>query len=102
MPLGTRDCAALLVGVGLPLDRRDPIRSYSSGMQQRMKLLFAVMHRPPLLLLDEPTSNLDSDGIAAVYRLVEEGRKRGAVIIATNDAVDIRRCDATISVEAVC
>jgi len=102
MPLGTRDCDALLDGVGLPLDRRDPIRSYSSGMKQRMKLLFAVMHRPPLLLLDEPTSNLDSDGIAAVYRLVEEGRKRGAVIIATNDAEDIRRCDATISVEAVC
>ncbi len=89
----------LLQRVGLPTDRRDPIRSFSSGMKQRMKLLFAIFHRPPLLLLDEPISNLDSEGMAVVYDLVAEQRKRGSVIIATNDAEDIQQCDRTFRVE---
>lgn len=90
---------ALLQRVGLPVDRKDPIRSFSSGMKQRMKLLFAMFHRPPLLLLDEPISNLDSEGMAVVYDLVSEHRKRGSVIIATNDAEDIAQCDRTFRVE---
>ena len=57
------DPAALLERVGLPASRKDPIRAFSSGMKQRMKQIFAIMHRPSLLLLDEPISNLDTDGI---------------------------------------
>ena len=97
-----RDAAALLERVGLPTDRKDPIRAFSSGMKQRMKLLFAIMHRPALLLLDEPISNLDADGRRVVYDIVQEFRRSGTVIIATNDDEDIARCDATISVEAAC
>lgn len=91
---------ALLERVGLPVDRRDPIRAFSSGMKQRMRLVFAILHRPPLLLLDEPISNLDSEGKRIVYGIVDEFRRHGAVIIATNDAEDIAQCDRTISVEA--
>ncbi|MBN1447499.1 MAG: ABC transporter ATP-binding protein [Bacteroidetes bacterium] len=90
---------ALLERVGLPTDRTDPIRAFSSGMKQRMRLLFAILHEPPLLLLDEPISNLDVDGMTVVYDIVEEYRRRGAVIIATNDAEDIARCDRTFRVE---
>jgi heme exporter protein A len=89
---------ALLERVGLPTDRDDPIRSYSSGMKQRMKLIFAILHEPPVLLLDEPVSNLDTDGMDIVYSVVEEHRRRGPVIIATNDASDIARCDRTCHV----
>ena len=102
MSMPPRDAAALLERVGLPTDRKDPIRAFSSGMKQRMKLLFAVMHRPPLLLLDEPISNLDADGRQIVHDIVEEFRGSATVIIATNDEEDIARCDATISVEAAC
>ncbi len=94
------DAQALLERVGLPLDRRDPIRAFSSGMKQRMRLVFAILHEPPLLLLDEPISNLDAQGMAVVYELVQEFRARGTVIIATNDAEDIAHCDRSISVEA--
>lgn len=94
------EALALLERVGLPVDRRDPIRDFSSGMKQRMRLVFAVLHRPPLLLLDEPISNLDAAGVQTVYELVAEFRTQGTVIIATNDAEDIAQCDRTISVEA--
>lgn len=97
---GHRETQALLERVGLPVDRKDPIRAFSSGMKQRMRLVFAVLHRPPLLLLDEPISNLDSEGVRTVYEIVAEFRARGTVIIATNDAEDIAQCDRTISVEA--
>lgn len=82
----------LLAGVGLPADRRDPIRGFSSGMKQRMKLIFATMHAPRFLLLDEPTTNLDAAGVATVYAAVEAQRARGCVLIATNDESDIARC----------
>jgi heme exporter protein A len=97
-----RDAQDLLARVGLPLDRKDPIRAFSSGMKQRMRVVFAVLHRPPLLLLDEPISNLDAEGMRTVYDLVAEFRARGTVIIATNDNEDIAQCDRTISVEAAC
>jgi len=100
MRLSRDDARESLSRIGLPSDRRDPIRAYSSGMKQRMKLLFAVMHRPPLLLLDEPVSNLDSDGVEAAYGIVDEFRRQSTVIIATNDAGDIAHCDRIISVEA--
>ncbi|MFZ1728843.1 MAG: ABC transporter ATP-binding protein [Bacteroidota bacterium] len=94
------DAQELLERVGLPVDRKDPIRAFSSGMKQRMRLVFAILHKPPLLLLDEPISNLDAQGMATVYALVAEFRARGTVIIATNDAEDIAQCDRSISVEA--
>lgn len=97
---GANDTQALLERVGLPTDRKDPIRAYSSGMKQRMRLVFAILHNPPLLLLDEPISNLDAQGMATVYEIVADFRQRGTVIIATNDAADIAQCDRSISVEA--
>lgn len=95
------DARRLLERVGLPTDRKDAIWSYSSGMKQRMRLVFAILHEPPLLLLDEPVSNLDTEGMAIVYALLREFRTRGTVILATNDAEDITHCDRCISVEAV-
>jgi ABC-type multidrug transport system ATPase subunit len=102
MDMDQRQAKDMLESVGLPVDRKDPVRSFSSGMKQRMKLLFATMHRPPLLLLDEPISNLDADGREVVRRIVDEARGSRTVIIATNDDEDIALCDATVSVEAAC
>ena len=92
--LSTLKIEGLLDRVGLPKERKDPIRGYSSGMKQRMKVIFAILHEPKFLLLDEPTTNLDSDGTAMVYSIVEEFRKQGCVLIATNDRSDIDQCNA--------
>ncbi len=76
---------ALLERAGLR-DRADNrVSAFSSGMRQRLRLLFALQHGPPVLLLDEPGSNLDEPGRALVAEIVEEQLHRGIVILATND-----------------
>jgi heme exporter protein A len=76
---------AALERVGLGARAADRVGSLSSGMKQRLRLAFALLHRPPLLLLDEPGSHLDEDGKALVARLVDEESRAGLVVIATNE-----------------
>jgi heme exporter protein A len=81
-------------------DRKDDlVRGYSSGMKQRLKFLFALLHRPQLVILDEPTSNLDSDGKEKVYELIKEEAKSNLVIIASNEDSDLQLCKETINIE---
>jgi len=77
--------AAALERVGLAARARDLVPQLSSGMKQRLRLAFALLDRPALLLLDEPGSHLDDEGRAMVARLVEEQGRSGLVILATND-----------------
>jgi heme exporter protein A len=86
----------VLENVGLWERRSDDVRTYSSGMKQRLKYAFAVLHRPSLLVLDEPTSNLDHDGITMVKKVVDEQKTRGVLIVATNDADEAGWCSANI------
>ena len=52
------------------IDRKnDLVRGYSSGMKQRLKFIFALLHQPALIILDEPTSNLDNTGKEKVYEV---------------------------------
>jgi ABC-2 type transport system ATP-binding protein len=61
-----------------------PIRQYSSGMQQRVKLLLAIMGNAPLLLLDEPCSHLDSEGVAWYQDLLQRYGTDRTIVIASN------------------
>ena len=72
------------------------VGTYSSGMKQRVKLAQAVIHEPAVLLLDEPSSNLDAAGHDAVTRLVDRFRSRAAVAVATNDPREMAWGDARI------
>lgn len=80
------------------LDRRkdDPVRTYSSGMKQRMKYAFALSGNPPVLILDEPTSNLDTEGIAMVREIMSEQMVRGILVVATNDLGDVDEYHARV------
>ena len=80
------DLCALLEELGLPArEHHRRVDTFSSGMRQRVKLAQAVLHRPAVLLLDEPSSNLDSAGHAAVAAVVARMRAGSAVAVATND-----------------
>ena len=80
------DLKNLLEMVGLLGRGRDMVSAYSSGMRQRLKYAFALLHRPSVLLLDEPTANLDSAGLEMVNRVVAMQREHGLLVVATNDA----------------
>lgn len=86
----------LLENLALWHRRNDFVGTYSSGMKQRMKYAFALLHQPTALILDEPTSNLDADGIENVQHIVEEQKRKGILIIATNNAEEASWCQQDI------
>jgi len=85
--------------VNLYEKRNELLKNYSSGMKQKLKLAFAVLHEPEILLLDEPRSNLDKAGIDMIYEVSAEQKKKGILIIATNDEDDKELCDSILSIE---
>lgn len=80
----------ILERVGLTERQNDLVRTYSSGMKQRIKYASAILHNPYVLLLDEPTSNLDVEGKSFVDDLIFNFRKDGIVLIATNETEDFK------------
>ncbi|MEO6546820.1 MAG: ATP-binding cassette domain-containing protein [Ferruginibacter sp.] len=74
------------------------IRYYSSGMKQRLKLAQAFFCNTPVLLLDEPTTNLDADGIELYHRLVEKHSQTKLVIISSNDQQEYDFCEEVIEI----
>jgi heme exporter protein A len=86
----------LLEQVGLPGRGGDRVGQYSSGMRVRLKYAAALLHRPRFLLLDEPTANLDLSGVAMVETVIEEQRRRGVVVLATNEPDETRFGDRRI------
>ena len=59
-----------LLNVGLPIDRKDPVRNFSMGMKQRLGIAIALLNHPACLVLDEPFSGLDPLGVAALRKLI--------------------------------
>ncbi len=88
----------LLTLVNLWHRRDDSVETFSSGMKQRLKYAFALLHQPSVLFLDEPTSNLDEDGIEIVKQIITEQKKHGLLIVATNDGTEATWCDQQITV----
>lgn len=74
----------------------DLVKTYSSGMKQRLKFIFALMHSPSLLILDEPTSNLDEEGKNSVYGIIKEEGEKNIVIVASNENQDLSFCSEII------
>ncbi len=87
------DYAKDLLSRFLLYNRRDDlVKTYSSGMKQRMKFIFALIHNPELLIFDEPTSNLDDEGKNSVYGIIKDKSKESIIIIASNDKADLDLC----------
>jgi ABC-type multidrug transport system ATPase subunit len=79
-----------LARVGLSARADDRVGALSSGLVQRLKLAFALLDRPALLLLDEPGSHLDDEGRATVAAITAEHARDGLVVLATNDDRELR------------
>lgn len=73
--------------VGLRPDDHKKYRKYSLGMKQRLGIAAAIMENPDIVILDEPTNSLDTDGVNLVKSVIKDEKKRGAlVIISCHDA----------------
>lgn len=77
----------------------DLVKTYSSGMKQRLKFIFALMHSPEVLIFDEPTSNLDDDGKKVVYKIINDEGKQRVVIVASNETRDLELCNEILLLE---
>lgn len=79
-------CREGLTAVGLDPDRRTLVRGFSTGMAQRLKIAQALLHDPPVLVLDEPGSNLDPAGKDWLEEHVRKMAAAGkTILLATND-----------------
>lgn len=74
---------AVLERVGLLTRARDRVESYSKGMKQRLMVARALINRPQILFLDEPTEGLDPTSAAAIRQVIQEEQTRGATVFLT-------------------
>jgi len=86
----------LLDAVGLGLRAGDPVHTYSRGMVQRLAVCRAVLHDPPVLLLDEPRANLDPQAAALVEPLIGAASGRTRVITSHDPAGGLAEADVAL------
>lgn len=84
--------------LGLKHAAHKQIRYYSSGMKQRVKLAQAIFSNVPVVLLDEPCSNLDAGGIALYHQLIQNYCNDRLVIVSSNDEQEYNFCKEQLSV----
>ncbi len=87
----------ILEKIGLHKAAEKQIRNFSSGMKQRLKLALAIFDQSPILLLDEPCSNLDQEGIQTYHHLMQTYAMHKLVIVASNDTQEYHFCDQQLS-----
>jgi len=78
--------------VGLSTAANKQIRYFSSGMKQRLKLAQAIFSQTPILLLDEPCTNLDAAGIALYQQLIAEHGAQKLILVSSNDPQEYGFC----------
>ncbi len=84
----------------LLVNRKDDlVKTYSSGMKQRLKYIFALMHSPKFIFLDEPTSNLDDEGKETVYNIIKSEGEKAIIIVASNEKSDLEQCTEVLDLK---
>jgi heme exporter protein A len=85
---GVRDLqgrvAAVLETVGLAPRRRDLVRRFSRGMQQRLAIARAILHEPDVMLFDEPHTGLDPEAAAMLDGVLSQVAARGRTVVMTS------------------
>lgn len=83
--------------VGLDKAVNKQIRYYSSGMKQRVKLAQCIFSDTPIVLLDEPCTNLDTAGIKLYHSLIDKYCKERLVVVSSNDEVEYGFCGERVN-----
>lgn len=88
---------AITSRIGLANATNKQIRYYSSGMKQRVKMAQAIFSDVKIILLDEPCTNLDTNGIDLYHQLIDEYCKNRLLVVSSNDEVEYRFCKEKIN-----
>lgn len=88
----------IIAKVGLEKSADKQIRYYSSGMKQRVKLAQAIFSDVPLVLLDEPCTNLDTEGIELYQQLIAEYCTQRLVVVSSNDKNEYGFCREIVQI----
>lgn len=92
------DNAAVIDLLNMHPSRNKAIRYFSSGMKQRLKLALAFCSDTPLLMLDEPTSNLDKQGVEWYLGLVQQFAKGRLTIVCSNQEHEYSFCENRLDI----
>ncbi len=76
-----------------------PIKQYSSGMKQRVKLGLTICSESPVLLLDEPLTNLDNESKEWYYKLITEFGQDKLIAVASNRSDEYSFCEKTLNIQ---
>ncbi len=95
----TAPVETILQSVNLDKAAHKQIRYFSSGMKQRLKLAQAFFSESEVLLLDEPTTNLDSEGISLYQALVQNQAGRRMLFVSSNVPQEYEFCEEVIKME---
>jgi len=81
--------------VGLARRLKDPVRTYSRGMQQRLAIARAIIHHPSIMLLDEPDTGLDMEAAARLKEILREGPGGRRTVLMTTHNLErgLQICD---------
>ena len=95
------DMEKALIRVGLDPEDKRKYRAYSLGMKQKMAIAQAIMEKPELLILDEPTNGLDDEAVKNFQDIIREEKEKGTTcLIATHQKEDIMGlCDEVFEIK---
>lgn len=96
------EIAEVIRRVGLDPTSRKPVGKYSLGMRQRLGIAQAIMEKPRILILDEPTNGLDKHGVVEIRELIRSLRDpERTILIASHNVADIDElCDTVCEMDA--
>ncbi len=97
----TTRVAWALEWTGLGERAQEPIQQFSGGMKRRLNIACAVLHRPEVLLLDEPTVGVDPQSRERIWEMLEEIRRNGASLLLTTHQLDEAQqvCDRIVIID---
>lgn len=96
-----KDILQTLDDVGLNPNDKKPYKKYSLGMKQKLGIAQALMEKPEIILLDEPTNALDEESVKSIRKLLLREKDRGAtILIASHNTEDIESiCDYKLEID---
>jgi ABC-type multidrug transport system ATPase subunit len=98
-PLNQLSTTEILEILGLQKHQTKYISQFSSGMKQRVKLALAIFSEVPLVLLDEPTTNLDKQGVNWYLELIQQYAQDRILVVCSNEPREYDFCAKKISLE---